>query len=52
MKAMVWVEVVVIREKLLVLDGLSLDESIVPGQLRNYSVGVGGYRAAPAKDCE
>jgi Fic family protein len=36
----------------LVLDGLSLDESIVPGQVRNYSAGVGGYRAAPAKDCE
>lgn len=36
----------------LVLDGLSLDESIVPGQVRNYSVGVGGYRAAPAEDCE
>jgi Fic family protein len=36
----------------LVLDGLSLDESIIPGQVRNYSVGVGGYRAAPAEDCE
>jgi Fic family protein len=36
----------------LVLDGLSLNESIVPGQVRNYSVGVGGYRAAPAEDCE
>jgi len=36
----------------LVLDGLSLSETIVPGQVRNYSVGVGGYRAAPAEDCE
>ena len=36
----------------LVLDGLSLDASIIPGQVRNYSVGVGGYRAAPAEDCE
>lgn len=35
-----------------VLDGLSLDESIVPGRVRTYSVGVGGYRAAPAEDCE
>ncbi|MBA3018621.1 MAG: Fic family protein [Proteobacteria bacterium] len=35
-----------------VLDGMSLDESIVPGQVRTYSVGVGGYRAAPAEDCE
>ena len=36
----------------LVLDGLSLNESIVPGRIRTYSVGVGGYRAAPAEDCE
>lgn len=36
----------------LVLDGLSLGESIIPGQVRNYSVGVSGYRAAPAEDCE
>ncbi|MFH2066261.1 MAG: Fic family protein [Pseudomonadota bacterium] len=36
----------------LVLNGLSLDESIIPGQVRNHSVGVGGYRAAPAEDCE
>jgi len=36
----------------LVLDGLSLNESIIPGEVRNYSVGVGGYRAAPAEDCE
>jgi Fic family protein len=36
----------------LVLSGLSFEESIIPGQVRNYSVGVGGYRAAPAEDCE
>ena len=36
----------------LVLQGLSLGESVVPGQVRDYSVGVGGYRAAPAEDCE
>jgi Fic family protein len=36
----------------IVLKELSLDESIVPGQVRTYSVGVGGYRAAPAEDCE
>ncbi|MFZ0240846.1 MAG: hypothetical protein WAL90_04300 [Desulfobacterales bacterium] len=35
-----------------VLDGLSLPESVVPGQVRTYSVGVGGYRAVPAEDCE
>ena len=36
----------------LVLQGLSPGESVVPGQVRNYSIGVGGYRAAPAEDCE
>ena len=36
----------------LVLDGLALGESIIPGQIRTFSVGVGGYRAAPAEDCE
>ena len=36
----------------LILDGLSLGESVAPGQIRDYSVGVGGYRAAPAEDCE
>ena len=36
----------------LVLEGLSLNEPIVPGQVRTYSVGVGRYRAAPAEDCE
>lgn len=36
----------------LVLDGLALGESITPGQIRTFSVGVGGYRAAPAEDCE
>lgn len=35
-----------------VLDGLELDAGIVPGQVRQYSVGVGNYRAAPAEDCE
>jgi len=29
-----------------------LGESIIPGQIRTFSVGVGGYRAAPAEDCE
>jgi len=36
----------------LVLEKLSLDEGIVPGEIRTYSVGVGGYRAAPQEDCE
>ncbi|MBW2656923.1 MAG: Fic family protein, partial [Deltaproteobacteria bacterium] len=35
----------------LVLDKLTLDESILPGQIRTFPVGVGGYRAAPAEDC-
>ena len=36
----------------LVMNGLPLDEEVVPGKIRSYSVGVGGYRGAPAEDCE
>ena len=36
----------------LVLDGLPLDKEVVPGEIRKYPVGVGGYRGAPAEDCE
>jgi len=36
----------------LVLKGLSLNEDVVPGEIRQFSVGVGSYRAAPAEDCE
>ncbi|MFH1984230.1 MAG: Fic family protein [Pseudomonadota bacterium] len=35
----------------LVLRNLSLEDSILPGQIRTFPVGVGGYRAAPAEDC-
>jgi Fic family protein len=35
-----------------VLEGLPLDEGVVPGRIRGYSVGVGRYRAAPAEDCD
>lgn len=34
-----------------VLDGLSLPDNIVSGQIRDYSVGVLSYRGAPAEDC-
>ena len=34
-----------------VLAGLSLEEGVVPGQIRQHSVGVGRYRGAPARDC-
>lgn len=36
-----------------VLEGLQLDEGVVPGKTRQYSVGVEGanYRGAPAEDC-
>lgn len=34
------------------LRGLKLDESIRPGFLRPYDVGVGTYRAAPHQDCQ
>jgi Fic family protein len=36
----------------LVLENLTLDEGIVPGEIRTYSVGVARYRAAPHEDCE
>ena len=37
----------------LVLGGLDLDDGVIPGKIRTYSVGVGGvYKGAPAEDCE
>lgn len=36
-----------------VLNGLTLDKDVVPGEIRTYSVLVGNvYRGAPAADCE
>ena len=34
------------------LNGLKLEEGVRPGKIREHSVGVGGYRAAPHADCE
>lgn len=36
----------------LILDGLELEEGVVPGEIREHSVVVGSYRAAPAEDAE
>jgi Fic family protein len=36
----------------LVLSGLPRNEDMAPGEIRSFSVGVGGYRAAPPEDCE
>ena len=36
----------------LILDGLELEDGVVPGELRTSSVVVGTYRAAPARNCE
>jgi Fic family protein len=36
----------------LILDGLELEKDLVPGRIRNHSVVVGPYRAAPAEDAE
>lgn len=35
-----------------VLNGLELNEGVVPGRIRTHSVGVARYRGAPAEDCE
>ena len=35
----------------LVLAGLDVDEDTTPGEFRRHSVGVAGYRGAPAEDC-
>lgn len=36
----------------LILDGLELEEGVVPGQIRTHPVVVGHYRAVPPADCE
>ena len=36
----------------LILDGLEVEEGVVPGEIRTHSVVVGSYRAAPAEDAE
>jgi len=40
------------RYNAMVLKDLPLDEHVRPGEIRQYSVGVGRYRGAPAEDCE
>jgi cell filamentation protein, protein adenylyltransferase len=34
------------------LNGLELEEGVIPGRVRKHSVVVGRYRGAPAEDCE
>ena len=34
-----------------ILDGTEFEPHVVPGKIRDYSVGVPGYRGAPAEDC-
>jgi Fic family protein len=36
----------------LVLKGLELEEGVVPGRIRGYSVVAGTYKGVPAEDCE
>lgn len=36
----------------IILKDLPVEEHVVPGEIREGSVGVMGYRGAPAKDCE
>ena len=35
-----------------VLDKLTLEPEVIPGEIRNYSVGIFNYRGAPREDCE
>ena len=35
-----------------VLDDTEFEPHVIPGRVRDYSVGVPGYRGAPAEDCE
>jgi Fic family protein len=35
-----------------ILKGLTLEDGVVPGQIRKHSVGVADYKGAPAEDCE
>lgn len=41
-----------LSDNMAILNGPHLDKSVVPGKIRTYSVGVGGYRGAPPEDCE
>lgn len=34
-----------------VLEGLDLEDDVVPGEIRKHSAVVGGYRGAPADEC-
>ncbi len=36
----------------LILDGLDLEEGVVPGEIRRHSIVVGSYRAAPPEEAE
>ena len=36
----------------MVLNNLTVEDGVVPGEVRNYSVDVPKYRGAPAEDCE
>jgi len=40
------------RYNRLVLEGLDVDEDVVPGEIRTHPVVVGNYRGAPAAECE
>jgi Fic family protein len=40
------------RYNAIILRGLSLEDGVIPGQLRDNSVVVANYRGAPAEDCK
>jgi Fic family protein len=36
----------------MVLEGLPLEDGVIPGEIRKYSVGVANYKGAPPEDCD
>lgn len=35
-----------------ILNGIRLEDGVIPGKIRTYAVRVGNYRGAPSEDCE
>lgn len=42
----------IVQYNRLVLEKLKLEDNVIPGEIRTYSVGVARYKAVPSEDCE